>query len=256
MNKQPNTVPNIDKAIAIIEILSRHPNGMTLQALIDMTGLAKTSVFRILNTFVNHGYLYKETNSCFRLTKKFLTLGLAGMGNENLIEKSLSIMRLLKDEINETVLLGTMVDDKIVMLEQVIGNHPFTFYLRPGKKVEMHISAPGKAYLAFCDKQEREAIIDRLEMKRYNQNSITDKSILRKHLKGIKEQGYAIDCAEEMEGVHCISAPIFSSNGQPVALIWTTGPSSRLLKEDFDKNGKIITQYALEISKQLGYIND
>lgn len=256
MDKQLNIVPNIEKAIAIIELLAASKNGLTLQELIEQTGLAKTSVFRILNTYVNHGYLYKEANNCFRLTKKFLILGLSSTGSESLIEKSLGIMRSLKDEINETVLLGTLVDDKIVMLEQVIGNHPFTFYLKPGKKIDLHISAPGKAYLAFCDAQERDNLIDDLEMKQYSKNTITDKEVLKKQLKTINQQGYAIDFAEELEGVHCVSAPIFSSNNQPIALLWTTGPSSRLLESHFEEYGQILNKYALQISQKLGYLKN
>ena len=254
MDKQLSTVPNIERAITIIELLSSNEEGFSLQALIDKTGLAKTTVFRILNTFLKHGYVYKESNNSFVLTKKFLMLGLGGMGDENLIEKSISIMRQLKDELNETVLIGALVEEKIVMLEQVIGNHPFTFCLKPGKKVQLHISAPGKAYLAFCDTNERDLLIANMEFTRYNENTITDEGVFRKHLQEIRKQGYAIDFAEELEGVHCIGAPIFSSNGQVISILWVTGPSSRLPEKDFAKNGEIIKNYALKISERLGYI--
>jgi DNA-binding IclR family transcriptional regulator len=254
MEKQLSTVPNIERAITIIELLSSREEGFSLQELIDQTSLAKTTVFRILNTLLKHGYVYKESNNSFVLTKKFLMLGLSSMGDDSLIEKSLGVMRQLKDEINETVLIGTMVDSKIVMLDQVIGNHPFTFFIKPGKKIDMHVSAPGKAYLAFCDQSEREIIIGEMEMTKYNENTITNKAKFKTHIDAIQKTGYAIDCAEELEGVHCIGAPIFSANGQPVALLWATGPSARLPQKDFVKNGELIKEYALKISERLGYI--
>lgn len=254
MEKQLSTVPNIERAIIIIELLASNQQGYSLQELIDKTGLAKTTVFRILNTFLKNGYLNKETNNNFVLTKKFLMLGLSGMGDESLIEKSLGLMRQLKNEVNETVLIGALVDEKIVMLEQVLGNHPFTFCLKPGKKVELHMSAPGKAYLAFCDESEREALIANMAFTRYNNNTITDIKKFRQHLQEIQKQGYAIDFAEELEGVHCIGAPIFSSNGQPISILWVTGPSSRLPEKDFARNGEIIKKCALQISERIGYI--
>ncbi len=253
MEKNGNTVPNIEKAILIIELLADKKEGLTLQDLVVKTGLAKTSVFRILNTFTNSGYMYKESDNCFRLTKKFLHLGLSALGDESLIEKSLGLMRQLKDEIDETVLLGTVVNDHVVMLEQVIGNNEFTFYVKPGKKIILHASAPGKAYLAFCELQERNELVDRLEIVRYTKNTVKDKAHLIENLKEIKNQGYAVDYAEELEGVHCLGAPIFSSNGTPIALLWTTGPSVRLPKEKFEEKGKIIRDYALKISNKLGY---
>ena len=253
MEKNGNTVPNIEKAILIMELLADKKEGLTLQDLVDKTGLAKTSVFRILNTFTNKGYMYKVVDNCFRLTKKFLHLGLAALGDESLIEKSLGLMRQLKDEIDETVLLGTFVNDHIVMLEQVLGNNPFIFYLKPGRKIMLHASAPGKAYLAFCDSHEKEALVNKMEMKQFNNNTITDKTQLLNELKSIKELGYAIDRAEELEGVHCLGAPIFSSNGTPVALLWTTGPSVRLPKDKFEENGLLIRSYAMKISNKLGY---
>jgi DNA-binding IclR family transcriptional regulator len=253
METSKNTVPNIEKAIVIIELLSNHKDGLTLQNLIDETKLAKTTVFRILNTFTNYGYIYKAADNSFSLTKKFLHLGLSAMGDVSLIEKSLDIMKQLRDTVNETVLLGALVDDKIMMLEQVIGNEPFTFYLKPNKQIMLHASAPGKAYLAFCDKQEKERLMLEMDMPKYNKNTITDKGVLQNNLAQIKEQGYAIDCAEELEGVHCIGAPVFSYNGLPIALLWTTGPSARIPKEKFKEYGALVKDHALKISNKLGY---
>ena len=87
----------------------------------------------------------------------------------------------------------------------------------------------------------------------FNERTITNKFLFLKVLETVRRKGYAIDCAEEIEGVHCIGSPILNIHGYPVAAIWITGPSSRVREKDFDEIGEIVKKHAMHISKILGY---
>ena len=63
-----------------------------------------------------------------------------------------------------------------------------------------------------------------------------------------------MDLAEEIEGMHCVGAPIFDRKGYPIAAIWITGPSIRLETSKLDKVGKKVKKCADNISGKLGYI--
>jgi DNA-binding IclR family transcriptional regulator len=67
--------------------------------------------------------------------------------------------------------------------------------------------------------------------------------------------GYSTDSGEELEGMHCIAAPIFDRNNYPVAAIWITGPMERLPVSVFEDMGKVVKEFALRISFRLGYFN-
>lgn len=247
-------IPNLQNAIQLVEMLAIHPEGLSLAELVQHLKLAKTTIFRITQTLQYNNYLYKDEEShCFFLTRKFMRIGLSALGEQSLVENSLIHMRALRDEIKESVLLGAMMETEVVLLEQVMGTHPFTFYLQPGKHFNLHASAPGKVLLAYSDKKERELTINRLELERFNERTITSVKDLNNELITVEEKGYGIDHAEEMEGVHCISAPIFNQNGSVLAAIWTTAPSSRLPVSEFENMAKQVTKCALKISATFGY---
>ena len=247
-------IPNLQNAIRLVEELTAHPKGLTLAELIQTLNLPKTTIFRITQTLQFHNYVYKdEETNCFFLTRKFMRIGLAAMGEESLIENSLIHMRRLRDDIHETILLGALLENQVVLLEQVMGTHPFTFYLKPGKHFNLHASAPGKVLMAFSAEAEKKRLVQSLDMIRFNERTITSVERMEKELATIKQTGYGLDRAEELEGVHCISAPIFNQNGSVLAAIWTTGPSRRLPESDFEMVAKKVKDCALRISATFGY---
>lgn len=93
--------------------------------------------------------------------------------------------------------------------------------------------------------------MDAIELIRFNKNTITDKTKLLDELKQVKQQGVAYDHAEQIEGCHCIAAPVINQYGYPIAAIWVTGPSSRIPTSDFHELGLKVKQAADAVSQQL-----
>ncbi|QZE12765.1 IclR family transcriptional regulator [Halosquirtibacter laminarini] len=248
------SVPNLERALEVVELLSVQHNGMTLSEIQEFLGIPKSSLFRILNTLVERDYLLKSSvDGRFLLSNKFLRIGLTTVNESSVVESSLPYMRSLRDNFNETILLGTLIDKKGVVLEQVVGNHGFTFMLTVGKQFDLHTSAPGKAMIAFLPEEERAEILKTIRFKKFNERTILNKTAFAKELKQVKEQGYAFDRAEELEGVHCVGAPVFNQYGYPIASIWVTAPSARMRLDCFESVGEEIKQYALNISKHYGH---
>ena len=146
-----------------------------------------------------------------------------------------------------------MVGGKGILLEQVLGSYPFIFMLNVGQQFHLHSSAPGKSILAFLPKSESEAIIKSISFEKFNTSTITNIHDFEEELKRVHSCGYAIDHAEELEGVHCIGAPIFNQYGYPISAIWVTGPSARLPSDKFEEIGILIREICLDISRQFGF---
>jgi DNA-binding IclR family transcriptional regulator len=180
-------------------------------------------------------------------------MGYSALGEETLVEKALGSMRALRDRYGETVPLGVLHGNEGVVVEEIPGVHPFRFVLAPGKPFHLHTSAPGKAMVAFLPEGERKTLMAKIEYKRFNEKTIRNIGDYRKKLEEVRKKGYAVDFAEEIEGMHCIGAPIFNRRGYPIAAIWLTGPSFRLEPINFESIGKEVKKYADIISQSLGY---
>jgi DNA-binding IclR family transcriptional regulator len=55
-----------------------------------------------------------------------------------MVEKAIDVMRELRDEVNETVLLGTLVGNRGVILEQVLSTQPLKISRRLGYEPELN----------------------------------------------------------------------------------------------------------------------
>ncbi|WP_461783573.1 helix-turn-helix domain-containing protein, partial [Prosthecobacter sp.] len=53
-------VPILDRTLDLLELLSRHPEGLTLTAMTEALAMPKNSVFRIATTLTLRGYADRD----------------------------------------------------------------------------------------------------------------------------------------------------------------------------------------------------
>jgi len=247
-------VPILEKGMELLELLGNHHNGLTIQEMCKCLNHSKTSIYRIATTLLEMGYLTKDDDSNrFLLSRKIFRLGLAALGEANILERAIEPMKRLRDDVKESVMLGTLVGNEAVLLEQVLGAHDFTFMLRSGTHLCLHASAPGKVLLAYQREEIRKELLNNLELTRYNDNTIIEPDIFRKELDKVFQRGYGTDIEEEIVGVHCIGAPIFNQYGEIVACVWISGPKGRMPIETFPGLSLKVRNCAEVISAKLGY---
>lgn len=247
-------VPNLDRALSVLELLAEHPEGMKLADITRQLDCPKNSVFRVTMTLLDRGYVDRdERTKAFRLSRRLLTMGHEILSTRPIVPTAIELMRTCRDEVGETVLIGTIVDTWCTVLEQVLGHHPFKFSVDLGTRLYLHVSAPGKALLAYLPENEREDLLSRLDLVRFNERTITTITAMRAELKNIRECGFSLDRAEQLHGIVCIGAPILNQHGYPIAAIWTTGPSDRLPEDKYARVGNIIRRHAHAISEEFGY---
>ncbi|TYA84199.1 IclR family transcriptional regulator [Seonamhaeicola marinus] len=254
---KPNyNVPNLERGLLIIELLANHTQGLTMAEIVDALEVSKTSAFRIINTLISKNYLQKnETTKKITLSRKMVTLGISSMNEQSIVELSIDVMRALRDELKESVMLGVILGSKKgTILEQVSSSYPVKLFVERGTQFNLHSSVGGKTILAYLPDEEADTIIKQMNLAQYTKNTITSKIAFREQLKEVKENGYAIDNGEDIQGIHCIGAPVFNEYGYPVASLWITAPHGRLPHEEFDEKGRIVARYAQEISAKLGYV--
>lgn len=247
-------VPALDRALSILELLAHHPDGMRMREIADKLSFPPNSVFRITGVLEQRGYLFREgADMRYRLSRKLLSLGYAAIGEDKLIEHSLDIMQLLRDETQETVLVGVRADVQGVVLEQVAATQPVKFLVDPGTHFPLHTSAPGKVLVAFLPPAEREAVLKRMKYTRYNDRTLDSRAKFEAEIDSVLALGYGLDVGEEIEGLRCVGAPIFNHRGYPMAAIWVTGPSFRLSSSALKPIGVKLVAAAARISQRFGY---
>jgi IclR family acetate operon transcriptional repressor len=90
-----------------------------------------------------------------------------------------------------------------------------------------------------------------VNLKRFTVSTLATRSQLSDDLQKIRSRGYALDLAEGLEGIHCVSAVILDDYHYPVAAITVIAPSIRLEKDRFEEMGEACIQSAQEIRDEL-----
>jgi DNA-binding IclR family transcriptional regulator len=218
-------------------------------------GVPKGSLNRILRTLVDKGWLDRnEMTVAYTLSRKLLQIGSVMVGEKNLTEEALGVMRELRDVSGETVQLNVLMETQGVVLEVVLSKHPIRLMVDPGVIFSLHSTAPGKTLLAFLPPEEQEKLLPRLTLSADTTHSITSLGELRKELRLTCDRGWSVDCEEVLVGVRCVAAPIRGGNGACIAALTLTGPSSRMPLEAMDELGRITAAHADRISGRMGYV--
>jgi len=246
-------VPNLERALVILEYLAEHP-GAGISEIAEALKFPKNSVFRIVSTLHAHGYLRRDpATKHFALGTKLLALGYAAVQEGHLVERSMDVMRQVRDQTNETVCVGIRDGLSGIVLEDMLSHQQVKVFVGVGTRFPLHTAAPGKAILSRLPQEEREDIVQRLELTRFNENTITSRKVLLEHLEIARQRGYAVDNCEHDLGIRCVGAAILNHHNYPVGALWVTGPSYRFSDTDFDRVGQIVRTGALAISTRFGY---
>ncbi len=149
-------VPNLSRALDVLETLAGHPEGMPMMALAERLEIPRTGMYRIVITLLYHGYIERdEATRRITLSRKLMVLSNTTVCRYNIVEESLQYMRRLRDETTETVQLNTICDAQGIVLETVPSTHEVRIVVDPGARFGLHCSAPGKVLLAWLPAAER-----------------------------------------------------------------------------------------------------
>jgi len=248
------SVPNLERSIEIIEYMSREKRDFTITEIARELDFPRNSVFRIVKTLIDRGYMVSLSGKTYRLSSKLLSIGYAAVSEQNLIQQASKPMHELRDQVNESVFIGVMAGSQGVVLDELLSYSPVKVKVGVGTQFPVYTGAPGKAMVAYLDEHRQNEILDQITFKKYTENTITSKKEMIAELIKIREKGFATDHEEMTIGINCVSCPIFNFKNEPFAAIWIGGQSFHLKPEDFDRLGEIVKEYALEISKKNGYL--
>ena len=244
-------IKSIDKALDLLEFISVNEQETGITEISKNLHLGPSTVHRILFTLKSRGYVIQNLNTKkYRLGIKLFTFGCAAQSTKRLVEITKPYLRQLSQSTNETANLAILEGKEVIYLDTIGSPEILRTEIMAGTRIPAHCTSLGKVLLAFISDCEFENLYKRDEPL----SSLTSKSIsslekLKKNLKKVKKQGYAVDREEYKIGINCIGVPIFGRKGD-IAAISITGPASRFTIDEMEKvKGKLMT-ISKEISNQ------
>lgn len=224
-------IKSLEKALLVLEYLSMFPDGASLQSIATETKLNKASVFRIISTFVDKGYVQQNINNRnYRLSFKLLRLGQSSL-HFDIIGVVKPVLLQLIESTKETINFSVREGDLMVFQDKLESNFsPFRTKAYVGMSTPMYCSASGKVVLAYSTLEEQQEywLRNHKVMKQLTPNTIIEKDKFLNELNHIRTKGYAMDNEENEEGICCIAVPILIPDMSPLYSISLSTLTPRL----------------------------
>ena len=244
-SKPPRLLPDesaassgTDRTLAILEVLSAHGHaGMTIAELGRALDLPQNSVFRIVDTLHERGYVERDNSRRYGLTGKLLDLAKPKIGDKSLAACAFDALCELRNVTGETAQLAVRSQHRCVLIEQAASRQPVKVMGEVGLRIPLYSCAPGKALLAALPASELEDFFQSVTLKKFTPTTLATRKALLADLSAIKNRGYSLDLAEGMEGIHCVGAAVYDGNDFPIAAVTVIGPSFRLKECHFAEIG-------------------
>ncbi len=194
----------IERAALILRSLESEPAGMTVAEVTRSTGLARTTVTRLVCSLRQEGFVTVDDGNV-RLGPALARL--AHAANLDAAEITRPRIEQLSHELDETVDLWIERRDGCELVDEVVSNAEVRISLSSGTRLPLHTTACGKALLA---RRTNEELVGRLpkRLPSTTPKSIGSRAQLLEHLETVRETGVAIDDEEHAPGVCAVGVAV------------------------------------------------
>lgn len=252
MNENVQAVAN---ALKILEFLSQKEFA-GVSELARALDCQKSTVFRLLTTLKNSGYIARDEESeRYSLTLKLFKIGTTVVNNLDFNKEALPVLNRLSHLSSETIHLCTLENDRLVYIQKIESTHSLrvTMMSRVGQSTPLYCTGVGKILLAYQKPEKIQWFLQNMEFTEFTGQTIANPFELTAELEKIRLLGIAIDNEEHEAGVRCVAAPIFDRYGNICAALSISGPTVRMLDEKLDLMKELVKNAAAEVSAKIGY---
>lgn len=211
----------IGRVSMILDCFNVEATTLSLSELSRRTGLAKSTLSRVLAELVTHGFLERQSDG-FTLGLRFFELGEAAIRPRLLRRLAYSCMTELRHETGHTVHLAVLDGSDVVYIEILPSRTAPRMPSRVGGRVHAHATAVGKVLIAHADTAVRNAVLHK-GLRPVGPKTITDPTTLEQVLNEVRISGVATERSESAAGVACVAALLPTPDAGPLAAISVSG---------------------------------
>ena len=197
------------RTVNLFEAFSRRKGPMTLTQIAESLSAPISSCHGLVRTLSAKGYLYtsEQTREIYP-TKRLLEIATVIAAHDPVLESVVPELEALRDETNETVILGRRQGDAIIYLDVIEGGQTVRYSAGAGEIKPLHSSAIGKAYLGRLDPSERAAQIARIPLNEMTANTIVKRKALEDDLAASLSKGYFVTRGENVADVMAVACTV------------------------------------------------
>lgn len=248
LKKSPQNLSlTVAKALKVLDSFTLDAPNQSVREIAHQLNINPTSVFRIIRTFTETGYMEQDSNTGrYRIGPKVLELAHAYSRQNPLAEIANSVFTKYSRKFEYNFYLGALSEYQVVYLAVLDGRGPISIRTDPGQRLSLHATALGKILLAFASEDIISTVIKN-GLPRYTPQTITDPNVLLAELPRIRELGLAYNNGEQYDEVASFAVPIYNKFGQVISSLSIAFPRWLFSKEKAEDYTELLRQMSNEI---------
>ncbi len=253
-------VPGLVRGLRVLEILGEAGEGYSMSELAELLGINRSSVFRIVHTLEESGYIRKvgESNH-YTLDAKVMDLGFNYLSSLDLISAARPFLLELRDAVQIACHLVVLQDRDIIYVDQCQAQGSFVSKVQIGTRWPAYATVIGQLLLSDLPEDRVKALFkDYQEWGSYTGDTPKNLSELLTRLESIRGSDSIIGWGYFHASMATCAAPVFRrDSGKMAAVISVSCPIGHYTEEAF--YGEIrqkVENAATQLSRQLTHYND
>ena len=228
------SVRALERGLVVLERI-RDGQSVTLNELHTDTKLSRATLLRALKTLEEQGWVHSGfEDGGYRPGPKMLAAPRSRSISRTFADLAVPVLNELGKEVVWPSDVGVCRGNSMVILESSRRNSPFVINRKAiGRRPRLLKSAMGRAYLAFCPREECERLLERLRRSAHPDDRLAAlpavvERILqdtRRRGYGVREPGYWAEADDYGAEVSSIAVPVMAGITviACISLLWVTG---------------------------------
>lgn len=200
-------VKSASRVMAILELVSTHPQGLTLSEICEKVGMPKSSTHELLSVLEHRNFLQLDHKK-FRMGIRVFELGQTASRNLDILKAIRPGLKWLSSQYSMTTQFGILEGNEVIYLSKIKNVSGISVESQVGSRLPAHATAIGKVMLSLLPEDVLIENYSNYAFDKFTVNSCGSMEELRARIDLIKENRYAEDREEFTQGVFCLAVVV------------------------------------------------
>lgn len=237
----------LGKAMEVLETIALSSTPLRFTDVLHRVDQPRGTLHRQISNLIEEGLLSTRADHSYELGLKLLKFASRAWSSNQFRAIAEPHLKHLHETTGETVHLGILNGVEVIYLDKVESRQAVRMYSQIGNSAPAFCTGVGKAALAALPDAELHSRIASILFKRYTGTTLVNEAELSAEIRTIRETGNAFDREEHEEDIHCVAAPIHSSDRTFVAGVSVTAPIYRVDMDQLIEWGPLVRDAAAAI---------
>ena len=244
---------NLQKAMRILRMLGEKPYEYTASEISTVTGLNRTTVYRILNTLSGGDAVIQDALSKkFKVGPMIYHIGNAYLNNYSFKHEIISVLQEISDVVHESAGLAIRDGENIISLFEVEMQQPYKMNAQPGSLYPMNRGCYGKCLMAYNDQHEVRRLLEKQTFEKLFPHTLTGVEEILEEYRRIRAQGYVISDGESYNpSAFGVGVPVRDERGTVKACLAVAFIKGEHHEEKVNKCLSLLLQKAEELRRYI-----